>query len=222
MSRRYEQRLRAAATEERRRRVLATVFEGLREAPSRPLGLDEIAQRAGLSRSTIYGLFGSRAGVFDALGESLVDRLGYARLIETVDDPDARTVLRRVLAESTRIYAEHRDVQRALYSLAALDDEAAGGPMRRLEHDRAAGMRRLAEGLADQDALRPGLGVDDAAHLLWMLTSFESFDLLHTGRRLPVDEVARLLVLAADRIAAPGAAGRHRPSAVPEARARDR
>ena len=39
-TRRYEQRLRAQAAEETRRRVLDAVYEGLREAPARPVSVD--------------------------------------------------------------------------------------------------------------------------------------------------------------------------------------
>jgi hypothetical protein len=33
----------------------------------------------------------------------------------------------------------------------------------------------------------------DAAKLLWVLTSFEAFDLLYTGRGLGVDEIVQIL-----------------------------
>jgi hypothetical protein len=39
-------------------------------------------------------------------------------------------------------------------------------------------MARLAQRLADEEALRAGVTADQAADLLWLLTSFDSFDLL--------------------------------------------
>jgi hypothetical protein len=33
---------------------------------------------------------------------------------------------------------------------------------------------------------------------LWLLTGFDSFDLLYTGRALSADEVARTLIMAAE------------------------
>jgi hypothetical protein len=39
----------------------------------------------------------------------------------------------------------------------------------------------------------------EAADLLWVLTGFEAFDLLHTGRGLSVDEVADRLITMAER-----------------------
>ena len=87
--RRYEQRLRAETAEETRRRILDAVYERLREAPSQPVSVDRIARMAGVARSTVYLVFGSRAGLFDALGDDLLRRDAYGRLLDAVADPDA-------------------------------------------------------------------------------------------------------------------------------------
>src|SRR5919202_1793752 len=47
--------------------------------------------------------------------------------------------------------------------------------------------------LAGAQLLAPSYSSDEALHVLWMLSSFEAFDQLFTGRGLPVEEVARLL-----------------------------
>ncbi len=197
--RKYEQRVRAEAAQETRRRILETVYECLREAPAQPVSLDEVARKAGVARSTIYAIFGSRAGLFDALGADLMERAGYARLVEAIQDPDAREVLRGGLRAVVELYAAHRDVQRALYSMAVLDDQAAGGPIRRMEQDRARGMALLARELDEQGVLHPDVSVDEAADLLWLLASFDSFDLLYTGRGLSIDETAQMLIATAER-----------------------
>ena len=49
-------------------------------------------------------------------------------------------------------------------------------------------MARLAGRLEEQGHLRPGVSVEEAAHILWVVASFDSFDLLHTGRGLPLEE----------------------------------
>jgi hypothetical protein len=41
--------------------------------------------------------------------------------------------------------------------------------------------------------------VKDAEHLLWVLTSFESFDSLYTGRGLSTNRTVELLIDAAER-----------------------
>lgn len=61
------------------------------------------------------------------------------------------------------------------------------------EGGRAKGMNDLARRLHDQGALREGITVEQAGHLLWLHSGFDAFDLLCTGRSLPADTVATLL-----------------------------
>jgi AcrR family transcriptional regulator len=197
--RRYEQRLRAEAAEETRRRILDAVYDRLREAPSEPVSVDRIARMAGVARSTVYLVFGSRAGLFDALGDDLLRRDAYQRLVEASAHPDARESLRRAVRAACEMFARDRDAVRALYSMAQLDEEAAGGAVRKTEEERARGIARLARRLAEQEALRPGLSADEATDVLWMLSSFDSFDSLYAERGLPVDRVADTLTAIAER-----------------------
>jgi hypothetical protein len=60
-------------------------------------------------------------------------------------------------------------------------------------------MARIAKELHEQDALRPGVSVVEAEHILWVLTSFESFDLLYAGRGLAVGEAVEILTATAER-----------------------
>ena len=53
-TRRYEQKLRAAAAEETRQRVLEAVHDRIRAAPSEPVSVEKVAQDAGVARSTVY------------------------------------------------------------------------------------------------------------------------------------------------------------------------
>ena len=197
--RRYEQRLRAEAAEETRRRILDAAYQRLRQTPTRPLSVDEVARSARVARSTVYLVFGSRAGLFDALADDLLRRTRFDRVVQAVAHPDAREHLRGGIRAGVAMFAADRDVRRALSSMAQLDQETLGGAVRRWEADRAGGMAHLARRLAEQDVLRPDVTVEQAAHLLWVLTSFDSFDLLYTGRGLPAEEVADILVAAAER-----------------------
>jgi AcrR family transcriptional regulator len=198
-TRKYEQRLRAEAAEETRRRILDAVYDRLGEAPGQPVSLDQVARAARVARSTVYLIFGSRAGLFDAVALDVLQRGGFERVTTAVAHPDAREHLRRGIRAGMEVYAVYRDVHRVLFSSAALDPEATAGAMQRADAGRAGGMAYLAERLAEQDLLRPDVTVDDAAHILYLITSFDAFDQLYTGRGLPVDEVARLLVATAER-----------------------
>lgn len=198
-TRRYEQRQRAEDAEKTRRRIVDAVLERLRTAPAEPVAIDRIAAMAGVARSTVYAIFGSRAGLFDAVGTALQERSGYARLIEASHQPDARAALRDGLRAASEMLAAERDTWRALRSMAQLDQEAVGGAVQRWEDERAAAMARIAGQLHDQGHLRPGVSVEEANDILWVLTSFESFDLLYTGRGLPLDAVVERLAETAQR-----------------------
>jgi AcrR family transcriptional regulator len=204
-TRRYEQRRRAQTAEETRRRVLEAVYEQLREAPARPVSVDRIARAAGVARSTVYVIFGSRAGLFDAFSADLLERGGFHRVLEAIADPDPRVTVRNGIAGGVHTFAAHRDVFRALMSMAALDPDAVGGAMQRSEQRRARGMLWLARRLSRHGHLRDGLGAKRAADRLWVLTSFDAFDLLYSGRGLSANEVARALVDVAERTVLAGA-----------------
>jgi AcrR family transcriptional regulator len=113
-SRKYEQRLRADAAEQTRRRILDALYQRLCEAPTEPVSVERIATMAEVSRSTVYLVFGSRAGLFDALGDDLRRRGGFDRLPDAAGDPDARRGLETSIRTAVPIFAEHRQVLRVL------------------------------------------------------------------------------------------------------------
>ena len=197
--RRYDQRLRAEAAEDTRRRILDALYERLRARPSEPVSVEEIAHDARVARSTVYLTFGSRAGLFDALAAELFKSGEFALVEAASANPDGRESLRDGILGGSRMFAAHRDVFRVLYSTAQLDANAVGGAVQRLDAGRSDGMARLAGRLAAQDLLRPDITVEYAAHVLWLLTSFDGFDVLFTGRGLSLDEVVDLLTTMAER-----------------------
>jgi AcrR family transcriptional regulator len=190
----YRQVVRAEAAEETRQRILDTLYERLREAPSQPVSVDEIARRARVARSTVYLVFGSRSGLFDALTDRLLAGAGYDRIIEAVRHPDARETLRGGLEGGVHMYAAHHDVLRVLNAMAKLDSEGVGRALARSEGERAGGMERLAARLDQQSLLRPGVSPEHAARVIWILASFDAYDLLASGRGLGREEIVAILV----------------------------
>ena len=198
-TRKYDQTLRAASADQTRRAILDAASDRLREAPTAPRAGGAVAERAGVARSTVYLVFGSRAGLFDALATDLLERGRVDRLYEAVSHPDAREHLRGALRASCEMFAVDRDVRRALVSMSALDPEAVGGAIARGDDARRGGTAHLADRLDEQGLLRQGVTRDDAAHLLWVLSSFDTFDSLFVGYRLDVAATCRLLVDTAER-----------------------
>ena len=198
-TRSYEQGARAEEAERTRMRIIDAVFERLREAPAEPVAIDRIASMAGVARSTVYAVFGSRAGLFDAVGRELAARSGYARLVDAKHQSDARDHLRAGIRAFSEMVAANRDIYRALHSMAQLDEGAVGGSRSRIEEERAGGMQRLAGRLAEQGVLREGLSAEEAENVLWLLTGFEGFDALYTGRGLSVERTIEVLTDTAER-----------------------
>jgi AcrR family transcriptional regulator len=194
VARAYEQNARAEMAAETRRRIIDAVIDRLRKAPAERISVDAVARKAGVARSTVYLIFGSRAGLFDAVALEVYERAGYPRLLEAVRVPDPRDTLRGGITAGVQIFAAYRDVFRALYSMEELEKEATGGAISRVEENRAEGMAWLARRLSRHKQLRPGVKIAEAAHVLWIAASFEAFDLLYTGRGLSADETARILV----------------------------
>jgi AcrR family transcriptional regulator len=198
-TRKYEQRLRADTAEQTRRRVLDAVGKRLRESPTERLSVDRIAQEAGVARSTIYVVFGSRAGLLDAFAEDLWARTGLADLTAAVAEPDARKHLRGGILAACRMLAKDLEVYRVLHAMGRLDPDSVGGAVDKMDKERRGGMRYLARRLKEDGVLRDDVTQAQAADLLWMLSSFEAFDRLHTDRGMSVERAADVLATTAER-----------------------
>jgi AcrR family transcriptional regulator len=166
----------------------------LREAPSEPISVDRVARLAGVARSTVYLVFGSRSGLLGAYTEHVFERAGFERLVDNVALPDTRERTIVGLRIGTEIFAADRDVFRALYSMSALDPDAVGGAIERWEERRTVGLAAVAERLHKAGLLRPGLTAAQAAEQMWVYTSFDVFDLLYTGRGMSVDQTAGAII----------------------------
>ena len=199
MARTYVQDARAEAAAAKRLQLLDAAIEMLGSEPLPRVTLEAVARRAGAARSTVYVMFGSCAGLFDAVARRLLERIGFDRLVAAVAAPDPLEALRQAMHESVRLYAEQRDAARALWSWADLDTDAAGA-FAVLDGGRVTGTAHLVSRLAAAGRLRPGVSPDEAADVLYVLTSFDTFDQLFTDRRLAVEMVERRLQLLLESI----------------------
>jgi AcrR family transcriptional regulator len=146
-----------------------------------------------VARSTIYTSFGSREGLFLAVAEDLLLRGEFERLGRAFRDPDAARALETSLREAARMYAAEHEVGHALLALAAVDADAASAAAR-LNHGRREGMLHLAQRLATQRALRDDVTIEEAADILWVITSFETYSQLYRDRQLSAEASGERLV----------------------------
>jgi AcrR family transcriptional regulator len=196
--RRYVQRARAEAADATRRRILDAARASVESGPIGALKVDEVARSAGVSRSTVYLLYGSRAGLFDALARHLRTEAGFDALIREFRKPDALEAMRGAQRAAVRMYAALPELARALFTLAAIDPEAVAA-VRAIDDGRRPGQADIARRLAEQGYLRNGVTVDEATDILTVITSFQAFDELFGAGGLPADLVADRLVAMAER-----------------------
>jgi AcrR family transcriptional regulator len=149
-----------------RERILAAVRSLLEEGTFHESTVEEVAERAAVSRATLYTQFGSRLGLVDAMCESFDANPALMALRET-DDLDVW--IERVV----EFWSTEEQVLAQLYGAAAVDP-AARDLVERQTRDRYGELKALLRGLGRVDA-------DDFATLA-ILTSFETY--LELRRRM--------------------------------------
>src|SRR5260370_27845212 len=175
--------------------ILAAARELVSEhGPDSSVG--KVAERAGVSRITIYNQFGSKAGLLAALStEAGLPPAGTPAVDPGVEPgADPADDLRRRIEQACAAWAANPRLYRQLAGrapgAAGLALRAAGLASRDGPHyDHA-----LAERLAAADRLRPGCSIKEAEDVIGILTSFPVFDRLHKEGRRSASAVAEILL----------------------------
>jgi AcrR family transcriptional regulator len=189
---------RSAATRER---ITRAVRELLVEGVFHTSTMEQVAERAGVSRATLYQHVRSRVELVDAICETFETNPALVELRRIVELPDGDAALDKTIANSMRFWSTEDSVLRQLYGVAAIDP-AARELVDRQRADRRGELERLARNLQRLDRLRPGLAVRRAVNLLLVLTSYETFRELqeagvsHRQATALMQETARALLLA--------------------------
>jgi AcrR family transcriptional regulator len=183
---------RQAAADETRSRILAAARELLAAAGGIDgFTIDAVARHAGVARMTVYYQFGSKPGLLEALFDDVAARGGLERLEAAFGQPDPRATLAGFIAAFAHFWGSDRRLHRRIHGLAALDAEVEQS-LRAREEWRREGLRKIVGRLLGQQARSPSARREEVVDLLFMLTSFETFDNLAAAARTP-DEVASLV-----------------------------
>lgn len=179
----YRMERRRETTDENRLRIINAARDLLASRDgSVKFSMEEVARRAGVARMTIYYQFGSLRGLLEGLCDSLAIAGGMTHLADAFRAPDAVAALDQFIAVFTGFWESDRPVLRGLGALAVLDPEFAAVLEERYGWRRK-GVRVLLERLAKQTGRPRSRELDDAADLLYMLTSFSTYDTLATPKR---------------------------------------
>jgi len=185
MSRSYTSPLRVEKARRTRRRVIASAHELFLGRGYPATTITAVAALAGVSADTVYTTFGSKSGllkeVLDVViaGDDddvpLLDRPGPRA---TRAETDPRRQLAQFAAGVTEQLERVRPLDDILRSAAAVDADAAALRADIQLRQRRQAMREVAGWVAARGALRDGLSVEEAAAILWTLTSPETHGML--------------------------------------------
>lgn len=177
---------RLRSVEAGRERIVAAARDLLESADAEGFSIDAVARRAGVARMTIYNQFESKAGLLEALFDSLAARgpLGQMADIFKMDDPVL--ALDAYVALFGRFWTLNRRAHGRLRAAALHDDDLAAALEARSERRRksvAALLRRLSE------KAHPVVPQADVITVIYVLLSFDTFNELAGPDRTPEDVV---------------------------------
>jgi AcrR family transcriptional regulator len=155
-----------------RGRLIETVRTLLEEGAFHGSTVEEVAERAGVSRATLYTHFGSRTGLVDAMCEGLAARDALEEIRKTTDPG-------RLIELAVEFWAADERIFEQLYGAFSVDP-AAKAFVEGQREDRANEIHRIAT------------SKEQEARLL-LLTSFESYRELRRGVGLSQAEVTKTL-----------------------------
>jgi AcrR family transcriptional regulator len=176
----YVSRVRAAATEAKRREIVEAAADFLRREPISGFSVEAVAQAAGVTRLTVYNQFGSRRGLLEAVFDHLAQRGRLDRIGDAVIDARPLRGLQRLVNIFCEFWGGDPAVGR-LHDAMAMDVEFAQALTARNERRRhaiAALIERLpAKGSSAQRK--------DVIDLVFAMLSYPMFRLLSDGRSSP-------------------------------------
>jgi len=171
----YRQAKRAATTAETRRKVVEAARELLLRGNFHEVSVEEIAVKAGVGRTTVYQQFENKQGLLQAVELAVSERAGVEQLLVVLDQTDALGALCAAFEVGGGVWAREREMFRKLFGLSHVDADLRA-VMDHKEQKRQALVHVLVEKLAAQRKLRRGVTPERAFQVLWLLTSFATFD----------------------------------------------
>ena len=174
MPRAYRTRRRPQRSAETRERIMGAVRELLTEGRFHSSTVEEVADRAGISRATLYQHFRSRLELVDAMCETFDANPALLTLRGVVELAEADASLDETIANTVQFWSSEDAILQQLYGVVAIDP-AAKDLVDRQYADRRSELERLARNLRRAGRLRAGTNERRALSILLVLTSYETF-----------------------------------------------
>ena len=175
---------RQRSVEAGRERIIVAARELLEDEGAEGFSIDAVARRAGVARMTVYNQFESKAGLLEALFDSLALRGPLGRMAEIFKEPDVLVALDAYVAMFGEFWTTNRRAHRRLRAAALHDEELAAAIAARNERRRR-GINELLRRLGDRAS--PIVPRDEVAHVIYVLLAFDTFDAMAGEQRTPND-----------------------------------
>jgi len=186
--RRYDSSLRREQASQTRLRVLDSAQKLFAERGYAASTIEAIARAAQVAVDTVYAAFGSKRGVLKALldvrvggDDAPIDLLDRPRPQAVRREPDQRRQIAAFAEDVSAIIERVRPVDDIIRGAAAVDADIAAFRTAVQEH-RFGNMRQLVSWLVANGSLRDGLTEEEAAGIVWTMTSPEVHRLLRVSR----------------------------------------
>ena len=121
-----------------RDRILAAALELLQRGDLSAVSLEDVAQRAGVTRMTVYNQFGSKAGLLEELFDQLVTRGAFSEVPAIFMMKDVGAAFDALVAVFGRFYTENRPVMARMRAAAGSDPDLDAAMRKRNERRRRA------------------------------------------------------------------------------------
>ena len=193
MTRPYRLGKRAVAASSTRQRLIEAATTLIVTSGFSAVTMDDVADRAGVSRPTVYRIFGSKVGLLEAVAWNALATSGLERVDAARNLPEPREALASFLIENCRMLDSAGAVLRAAVEAARHDPDLARVIDATYYGRRVESLRHLASRLADADMLRAGWVSDAVVDALMILTSVDTFEVLSQRRGLDWQHVAARL-----------------------------
>ena len=193
---------RQAGVDATRSRIVSAARESL--ATGQTLTLNDVAERAGVSRPTVYNHFNNRRGLLDAVIADVQDA-SLVAVITAAKHPDPITAVLGWLGAAVEFWAREADMLLLAWRVSAADAELSGA-FEDQEQARLQRARTLVRRLAENHVLRRVWTIEEAALFLWLLSGPHSLQQLRGTASHPVqfalDTASRTLLTSQGRKAA--------------------
>ena len=184
---------RKESSDEARRRCIEAAATILTDSDTPLLKMETVAAQAGVTRQTIYNLFGSKTELIEAVFDELARTGGMQSMAAAMQqsDPDAR--LSAMVATLAQFWTVTRTATRHIRAMATTDPDLRTAIQSR-DQRRKMACQHVVRGFGS--ALAPTTDPFLHVDLLWTLTSFEFFDMLAGDARTPLWLAETVLQLA--------------------------